>query len=310
MWRRAQGFLDSLSDDQRAAATYDFDTDERFRWQYTPGSRGGLALGDMDGAQRERAMALLESGLSARGAATARGIMQLEPVLRSIEQRDGREGWQRRDPDRYWFSVFGQPSEEQPWAWRVGGHHLCLHFTVLGDAVSVTPLFFGANPARVPDGVLKSHAGLRVLAAEEDLGRALLGALPSPQRTRAVVSEEAPSDILTRNAVRAEVAAVPTGVEYVALDPPARAAFDDLLDHYLGRVQQAPLPDRDVMTFAWAGSAEPGQGHYYAIRGSELLIEYDNTQNGANHIHTVWRDVRRDWGEDLLADHYRHAHRG
>ncbi len=302
----AQAFLASLSDEQEAMARYAFADEERFSWHYTPGMRGGLALADMDAEQRDRAFALVETGLSERGASTARGIIGLEPVLKALEEQAGRPGSERRRREHYWFSVFGDPADDAPWAWRVGGHHLCLHFTVVADALSVTPLFFGANPAQVPRG---PEEGLRVLAAEEDLARDLLESLPSEQRERAVVSPDAPSDILTRNAVRAHIAAVPTGVEYVDLAPRSQQAFDVLLEHYLGRVRAAVSPDREPLTFAWAGSPEPGLGHYYALRGEEFLVEYDNTQNDANHIHTVWRDLRRDWGEDLLAAHYRHAHR-
>lgn len=297
--------MGSLYDGQWAAATYPFTDSERVRWQYTPGPRGGLPLADMDPTQRALAMSLLDAGLSERGAKTARSIMRLEPILKAIEEQAGRPGSERRDAEHYWFSVFGDPASDQPWAWRVGGHHLCLHFTMCGDEISVTPLFFGANPARVPAG---EHEGLRTLALEEDLARAFLSRLPGDQREHAVVSPDAPNDILTKNSVRAEVAAVPTGVAYSTLDAAARNAFDVLLDHYLGRVRRAVRVDRDRLTFAWAGSTQVGQGHYYAIRGDDFLVEYDNTQNGANHVHTVWRDLSRDWGEDLLRAHYRLAH--
>ena len=298
-------FLDSLSDGQWAEATYQFTERERVLWQYTPGSRGGLALADMDIAQRQRAMSLLDAGLSERGAVTARSIMELEPILKAIEEMIGRPGSERRNPHHYWFSVFGDPSAEQPWAWRAGGHHLCVHFTMVDGESSVTPLFFGANPARVPDG---ERAGLRVLAAEEDLARSLLRSLPDDQRAQAVVSSDAPNDILTTNQIRADIALVPTGVEYSALNPASRRSFDDLVDHYLSRVRRPAPVEREGLTFAWAGATVVGEGHYYAIHGDEFLIEYDNTQNDANHVHTVWRDLRRDWGEDLLRRHYGRSH--
>jgi hypothetical protein len=307
----AQAFLDSLYDGQRDVATYDFTDPERQRWQYTPGPRGGLALEDMDDAQREKAMALIDRALSTRGARTARAIMDLEPVLKALEESQGRPGSERRNREHYWFSVFGDPvgARPQPWGWRVGGHHLCLHFTAVDDVVSVTPLFFGANPARVPDGPAAGPAaGLRVLAAEEDLARALLATLDETQRAAAVVSPEAPSDILTGNAVRAEIAAVPTGIRFTSLHGEARSALTQLVSHYRGRVEHPPMVDLESATFAWAGSTRVGDGHYYAIRAGGFLVEYDNTQNNANHVHTVWRDVTRDWGEDLLAEHYRHAH--
>jgi len=304
MRAEAEAFLGSLDREQRATATYDLSDGERFRWQYTPGRRGGLCLADMAHHQRELAMRLLDTGLSDSGARTARGIMALEPILRALEERAGRAGHERRNPEHYWFSIFGAPTGEA-WAWRLGGHHLCLHFTVAADDVAVTPLFFGANPARVPEG---PEAGMRLLAAEEDLARTLVHSLDEGQRADAVVSAEAPADILTGNAVRAEVAAVPTGVGYDTLDADQQRLVTRLASVYLRRVRQPPAIAPEQLTFAWAGSTEPGQGHYYALRAGAFLVEYDNTQNGANHVHTVWRDLRRDWGEDLLAGHYRAAH--
>lgn len=299
-------FLSSLYDAQRVVAAYPLDDPERYRWQYTPGPRGGLVLKEMDPDQAAAALALMRTGLSEQGDATARAIMALETDLRQVEEAEGRAGAERRDPELYWFTVFGDPAGEGPWAWRVGGHHLCLHMTVVGEQVSTTPLFFGANPARVPDG--SPRAGVRVLGPEEDLARALLTGLDDAQRAEAVVSQEAPDDILTRNAVRAEVAAVPTGLACADLGDEQAAVLERLLARHLGRVPEPPRVDPRTVTFAWAGSAEPGQGHYYALRAGSLLLEYDNTQNAANHVHTVWRDTTRDWGEDLLAAHYRHAH--
>jgi hypothetical protein len=298
----AMAFLASLDDRRRGRAAYDFTDAERYRWQYTPGPRGGLPLADMDETQRGLAMTLLESGLSAEGARTARGIMRLETVLRRLEQAAGRRSYRQRDPDHYWFSVFGDPAGAEPWGWRVGGHHLCVHITVVADGSSVTPLFFGANPARVPDG------SERLLGPEEDLARAFLATLEESARAEAIVSDEAPSDILTGNSVRAEIEAVPTGLGCSSLDDDSVAAMSALLDRYLDRVPARPGIDPRDVTFAWAGSTEPGRGHYYAVRAGDLLLEYDNTQNDANHVHTVWRDRRADWGEDLLAAHYRHLH--
>jgi Protein of unknown function (DUF3500) len=301
----AVAFLRSLSDRQRAAAAYDFTDPERYRWQYTPGRRGGVALSEMDETQRGLAMALLEAGLSPEGARTANGIIRLETVLREVEKAAGRPSYQRRDPDHFWFSVFGDPTGTVPWGWRVGGHHLCVHVTVVADRFTVTPLFFGANPARIPHG---PDRGVRLLGPEEELARTFLGTLDDSARAQAIVSDQAPSDILTGNAVRAEIAAVPAGLDCSTLDDGPRAALAALLDRYLSRVPSPPAIDPRGVSFVWAGSPQPGQGHYYAVRAGDLLLEYDNTQNDANHVHTVWRDRRRDWGEDLLAAHYHQAH--
>lgn len=244
-------FLSTLYDAQRAAASYDLDDAERHRWQYTPGPRGGLALREMDPEQVAAALGLMRTGLSADGDATARAIMALEADLRQVEETRGSPGAGRRDPDAYWFSIFGDPSGPGPWAWRVGGHHLCLHVTVVADEVSSTPLFFGANPARVPDGFPRQ--GVRVLGPEEDLARDLLAALDDAQLAEAVVAEEAPSDILTGNTVRAEVAAVPTGLHGEALDERQVRLLQGLLARHLGRVPCPPQVDPRAVTFAWAG---------------------------------------------------------
>jgi hypothetical protein len=296
----AQRFLAALDAGQIEAATYPFDDPERLNWTYLPGPRGGLALADMDPAQRDAAHALLRTGLSEPGYRDALAIMGLEPLLGRLERERGRAGWERREPAHYWFSVFGDPGGAVS-GWRVGGHHLCVHVTVAGDAVAFLPLFFGANPATAPDGS-------RVLAAEEDAGRALVLCLDADQRAAAVLSDEAPTDIITRHEARAEITAVPTGIATTDLTGPQRAALAELVGVYTGRpADRLPVPLDDA-TFAWLGSTRPGEGHYYAVRAGSLVIELDNTQDGANHVHSVIRDTTRDWGEDLLAEHYAARH--
>lgn len=301
MREEATRWLALLDGQQRAAASYAFEDAERFRWQYTPGPRGGLPLDAMTPGQVEAALALLESGLSASAYAKARGIMALEPVLRRLERAAGRQGSERRESGHYWFAVFGDPASDV-WAWRVGGHHVCVHVTCVGGSVAALPLFLGANPATAPDGG-------RVLGEEEDAGRALVTSLSPEQRAVAVVSAEPPRDILTGNAVRAEVAGVPTGIAYDDLTAGQRDLLERLVGSYTGRPAGVVPVSLGAATFAWLGSLMPGEGHYYAVRAGSLLIELDNTQSGANHVHTVVRDVDRDWGEDLLAGHYRAAHR-
>jgi hypothetical protein len=313
----ARRFLASLSADGQAAARFDFGDAERYVWHYTPVDRKGLRLKDMTAAQREAAFLLLDSGLSARGAATAREIVALEPILREIERAAGDQAYLTRDPERYYFSIFGEPGGAAPWGWRVGGHHVCLHFTVVDrELIAPTPLFFGANPAEVRHG---PAAGKRALAAEEDLARALLASLNAEQKAVAVVDPVAPRDILTKNYRSADPGAAPAGIRYAALSGEQRERLVGLIRHYTGRaagdvdanawrrIERAGL---EPVTFAWAGPEERGQGHYYAVKGPSFLIEYDNTQNNANHIHAVWRDYADDWGEDLLAAHYAAAHAG
>ena len=251
------------------------------------------------------------SGLSPLGYSKANQIMFLEQVLHEVE--DGRL---RRDPDAYFFSIFGQPSTTRNWGWRVEGHHLSLNFTAQeGKLISATPSFWGANPAEVRQGTNK---GLRVLAAEEELGRRLLHSFEGPQREKVVIDAEAPADIITANSREVQIGS-PVGVvvaemkkEQVELlmallDVHAHRWRDELASAALEKLRQAGL---EKIHFAWAGGSEPGQPHYYRIQGPTFVIEYDNTQNNANHVHTVWRDLESDFGLDLLAEHYKKGHAG
>ena len=316
MAEAARRWLDSLESPQRAQASMRFDSDERYVWDYRPVPHQGVALKDMIAAQREAAMALLDASLSLRGAVRVRAIMALEPILAEIERAAGADNVLRRDPTLYWFAVFGEPGGADPWAWRVGGHHVAVHITVVDrDFVSMTPLFFGANPATVPHG---PHAGLRTLAAEEDLARELLARLEADQKAIAVVAAVAPADILTQNYRSADPDAVPVGLAFAKLHGEQREALVRLVRHYVERAapevaavewRKIEAAGLEAITFAWAGPEARGQGHYYAVRGPRFLIEYDNTQNDANHIHSVWRDFTHDWGEDLLAAHYAASHK-
>ncbi len=308
-------WLGTLDAPQRAVATFPFDTDERFAWQYTPGPREGLAIRDMTPEQRATANAIVRSSLSDRGAAGVEAVMALESGLGELEREVGRPGWQRRDPELYWFAVFGDPGAPGPWSWRVGGHHLAIQLTYAGGVVvGSAPSFLGANPAVVPHG---PTAGTRALTGEEALARQFLASLTDEQRRVAVVDHAAPADILSGNGRRAEVASVPTGIRYADLHAGQQHELLAIVGHYVERARAevaAAEWDRirsagmDEVTFAWAGPTEPGRGHYYAVRGPGFLVEYDNTQNGANHIHAVWRELANDWGEDLLAAHYASEH--
>jgi hypothetical protein len=308
-------WLAGLEATQRSTATFPFGTSERFAWQYTPGPREGLAIGRMAAAQRTAALGILHASLSERGAREVQAVIALESVLGALERAEHRAGWQRRDPDLYWFAVFGEPGEDSPWSWRVGGHHVAIQLTfAAGRVVSSAPSFLGANPAEVPAG---PQAGRRTLPGEEELARRLLEGLTPGQRQIAVVDDTAPDDILSGNGPRALIASIPTGVRYADLDDAGRDGLVALVRHYLDRVRpevaavewaRIHAAGLDDVTFAWAGPDAPGRGHYYAVRGPGFLVEYDNTQNDANHIHAVWRDLANDWGADLLAGHYSAVH--
>jgi hypothetical protein len=311
MQSAAQAFVKSLGPDQRAKAIFAFEDEQRFDWHFIPRSRKGIPVKELDPAQRQLANALLAAGLSQRGVTKATTIMSLDEVLREIEQGRGPV----RDPELYYFTLFGQPQSKTPWGWRVEGHHLSLNFTILNaQHVASTPLFMGANPAEVQHGPRK---GLRTLVAEEDAARELVKSLDDKQRAQAVVSASAPNDILSGNSRKADPLP-PAGLPAAQLSQPQADVLMKLLQEYAAsmpadlaaaRIEKLRSAGFGKIFFAWAGGVERGQAHYYRIQGPTFLVEYDNIQNNANHIHTVWRDFNGDFGLDVLALHHKNAHR-
>ena len=316
MAEAANRWLQSLSPGQQDVARFPFETDERYIWNYRPVPRHGLRLTNMDDQQAALAKALFETGLSARAVQKAHDIMILEADLLISEKLEHRPVTPDRNPEHYWFGIFGEPGGKDPWGWRAGGHHLGLHFTIVdGDLIAPTPLFLGANPATVKHG---PRTGFRTLPEEEDRARAFVEALPTAQREIAVVRAFAPNDILSDAYRTVEMLGVPSGIRFVDLSGEHRQQLLDLVRLYVERTNEEIARhewDRlerigfETVSFAWAGPTQVGGRHYYVIHGPTFLVEYDNTQNGGNHIHSVWRDRQHDWGEDLLAQHYAHAHR-
>jgi len=300
----ANNFLASLMPEQKTKGVYEFKDEQRFDWHFIPKPRKGLPFKEMTTPQRLLGHALLNSGLSQRGYMKAATIMSLEQILYEIENKAP-----HRDADLYYVTIFGQPGKD-PWGWRVEGHHLSLNFVVAGDEVlSVTPSFFGSNPGQILSGPRK---GLRVLGGEEDLGRELAKSLSAEQRQLALVTNVAPRDIIT-GADRKARALEPLGIAVARFSTSQQELLLTLLKEYVFRYRPE-IAESDLKTiqaagyekihFAWAGGLNPGEGHYYRIQGPTFLMEYDNTQDKANHIHTVWRDLRNDFGEDLLRKHY------
>lgn len=305
----ARTFLSTLNDRQRAAALFPFDHPERTRWAYVPQSRTGIPLQAMDAGQRAAAFEFLGTGLSARGTGLARGIIELEGILRELEGP-------HRDPELYYVSLFTGPGGTHPWGWSFEGHHLSVNVTDLGPhGQIVAPLFMGANPARVPSG---PREGTRLLAAEEDLAFELLHMLDPGQRARATIAAQTFGDILTRNDPVVGPMAF-AGLPAAEMTADQQRQLRRLLELYAGRMadssasrqlQRIEQAGFERLHFAWAGAHQPREPHYYRIHGPAVLVEYDNTQSDANHIHTVWRDLENDFGGDLLRTHYsRQPHR-
>ncbi len=308
MLAAAQRFWKSLDGSRQRRVHYPLDHPERCNWNYMPGPRVGLALGELTEAQTKAALALLESALSAAGYAKATGIMTLEKILGDLEGRPVDDRF--RDPDGYFLTLFDPLAAEGCWGWRIDGHHLSLTFVAsTAELVTTTPAFFGANPAEVLHG---PRQGWRVLQDEEEFGRRLLHSLAAAQREQAIIAHRAPRDIIT--GTRGEIRfGDPAGLPATELTAPQRELLLRLVGLYAGnlrgdlgaarlrRIHQAGI---GKLHFAWAGGGKRGEGHYYRIHGPAVLIEYDNTQNNANHIHTVMRDPEQDFGNDLLRRHY------
>jgi hypothetical protein len=307
MTARATDFLSALSQEQRGKAVFDFKNEERLNWHFIPRARKGLPLKEMSRAQRNLAFALFHSGLSDHALTKATNIISLELILREVENGRG----PARDTELYFVSIFGKPEAKGTWGWRLEGHHLAANFTIVnGELLSGAPSFFGTNPAEVRSGPRK---GLRILAEEEDFGRTLVTSLDAEGRKKAIYEETAPKDILT--GAKVKVTPLETaGISFGDLNAEQKAQLKKLVTLYASRVR-SEMAATDLeriekagwgkVQFAWAGGIEKGQPHYYRVQGPTFLLEYDNTQNDANHVHAVWRDFDNDFGEDLLRRHYR-----
>lgn len=306
----ANAFLAALGTEAKAKAAFDFKNEERLNWHFIPKERKGLPLKDMSPTQRHLAYGLLGSSLSHRGYSKATSIMSLEQILAELE---GPNRKMARDPELYFVTVFGTPGSKGTWGWRWEGHHLAFNFTVVNGQVVGSPNFLGTNPAEVREGPRK---GLRVLAVEEDLARALVKSLDASQRAAAVFTNTAPRDIITGADKRVKPLS-PAGVSAAKLTKEQTANLQALVREYAQRIRP-DVASRDLdkiaqagwdkVHFAWAGPLDAGKGDYYRVQGPTFLLEYDNTQNNNNHVHAVWRDFDGDFGEDLLKRHYEQEH--
>ena len=305
----ATRFLSALDPDQRGKATFAFDTDERMNWHFIPKERKGLPLREMTPYQKHLASALLAAGLSQTGYIKAVTIMSLEDVLKIIENDSG----EHRNPEKYYFSVFGTPSDSGTWGYRVEGHHLSQNYTVVNGKVIDGPSFFGANPAEVRQGPRK---GLRTLPGEDDLGIELIHTLDEQQQGVAIVDPTAYRDILTAASRKAALQGQPSGLSASKMNARQFDVLMALMEEYArnvpeelaeGRMEQINKAGRNI-SFAWSGGINRGDQHYYRVHAPSFLIELDDTQDNANHIHSVWRDSAGDFGEDVLRQHYHASH--
>lgn len=304
-------FLASLHTGQKSIATFPFSDTTRYEWHYLPASqikRYGLCLKELDTVQHISFYTMLKQFLSDRGYERSRQIMDYENLLKELEPRNP-----GRIPENYFVAFYGNPTD-RIWGWRLTGHHLTLNFTFVNGELAFAPFFFGVYPASLKEG---PNAGQRLIKEEEDLGFELVNSMTPAQRSKAVFQSVTFNDIQTTNA---KIAARldDSGIYAKELSRQQKMILEKLIVTYLSSMPEAIAGDRmkrvraeaiEEILFAWAGGTEPGVPHYYRIQGKSFLIEFDNSQHNANHIHTVWRDFNGDFGEDLLKAHYQeHKH--
>lgn len=303
----ATNFLKSLDEQQLEKAQMSFDDNSRDVWHFLPGKfwpRKGILLKDLNQQQKELTYILLRDHLSEAGFKKILSIIDLENVL--VEMGQDKDF---RDPDKYFVAIYGDPAKDKLWAWSFEGHHLSLNFTISDKKVSMTPRFIGANPATIAVGKRK---GERPLAKEEDMGFQLLNSMDSNQRLKTIFNTKSYFEIVTSNAT--EVGPLrPVGIKYSELKKSQQEHLLELIQVYLSampediaakRLEEIEKEKLSEIRFGWAGATTFGKGHYYRIQGQSFLIEFDNTINKANHIHTVWRDFDGDFGKDVIKEHY------
>ena len=303
----ARAFLQSLAPAERARASFAFGSAERTRWHWTvPSSvpRNGLPLGAMSAEQRGLALALLRTSSSSAGYRKALHIMALQGVLGRLDTGIA----DPFDPDLFYFSVFGTPGA-RTWGWRLEGHHLSRHFTIVGDTLVAEPFFLGAWPTRATSAYRSVAKGYRTMPREEDAAREIVLLLDGALRKRVVFSQESLTDHLTQNAVRVKPLER-VGVLTAQLPSGAQRRVGEIVNTYLANHPQAMT--RSALArieragglartrFGWAGSTRRGVPHYYRLQGPTFVLEFDNSRNEGTHIHSVWRDFERDFGRHLL----------
>lgn len=323
----AKRWLASLTKEQRSAATFKMDDEERSNWHFVPDfvikpdGRKGLTIGQMTPQQRIFALTLPATALSQRGYLEMMSIRALEKVLFDIE------GKEYRDPELYYVSIFGKPDAKGTWGWRFEGHHLSVNVTIIdGKKFSVTPSFFGSNPGKVTSGNLH---GVEVLDKEQKLALSLVRSLNKEQLAKATIDTSGLDKKLLQKSVIKEVLTsdYPTadrglftfkGISFADLDKAQQKKLLNLVNVYTSRFRpeilkgtryQGSIKDGSDLSFSWSGGKKRGEFHYYRIQSKTFLIEFANTQNNANHVHAVWREFDGDFGRDFLTEHFKKHHK-
>jgi hypothetical protein len=315
----AEAFLASLKPEQRAKTVFPVDTPEWRKWSniHPTLMRHGMPLFEMSDTQRDRAFTLLRESLSAEGFQTARDVMRLNETVLEMTGRLAEYG-----EDLYWLSIMGTPSAGDPWGWQIDGHHFNVSYFVLGDQVVMTPAFLGSEPVHATTG---KYAGTRAFKADEDRGLAMIRALSSEQRAKAIIGAESKGEVLTA-AFRDNLELNYAGVRYDELSNRQHDSLLHLIELHVGRMRpdHAEVKMAEVMRhlretyFCWMGAIEDDSVFYYRVQSPVVIIEFDHQRGIAfrqyvkpykDHIHVVVRTPNgNDYGKDLLRQHYERSH--
>jgi hypothetical protein len=281
--------------------------------------RHGACFMDMTEEQVDAGFGLLAEALSLEGFTTALDIMALNHTIGEMTGKLEEEFGDRR----YWLSIFGKPSDTEPWGFQMDGHHLNLNFFVLRDQVVMTPTFMGSEPTYAESG---KYAGTRVFAKEESTGLILMRSLTKEQQTKAWLSPDLDWR-MEGGAFRDNFELRYEGVPYRELRPIQQRQFLDVVKAYIGRMRPGHAEHKlleiqnhlDQTYFAWQGPFTGDDcAFYYRVHSPVILIEFDHQRGTAlpgdvpsrNHIHTVVRTPNgNDYGKDLLRQHHaQHPH--
>ncbi|MFN3997406.1 DUF3500 domain-containing protein [Algoriphagus sp.] len=322
--KTALSFLSTLDEGEKLVLNIKIEDSARTNWTNLPlglAARSGLRYGDLSEQSKIAFHKILSSVFSSQGYLKTFAIMQVDDILHELFEIQFQQG---KVPERtmefirklnwdygnYYVAIAGNPETEAIWGLKFEGHHISINLTVAGDEFTMTPLFFGSDPAVVEE---TQYAGLRPLSKEEDYGFWLINALDESQKAKATISDKVPGDIIT-SPDRPQWLEDFQGIKGSELNDGQQKILHYLIEEYIGNLDKEKAEEyldklhargMGEVYFAWIGSYEPMKAHYYVIHSPDFLIEYDNVGflDNANHIHTIWRENGNDFGEDILKKH-------